>query len=332
MPYTGTYYAMVTSSPKSVSLKEPLTGDYELFMYTFAAGATAAYPSTTPGLGDTIYAGSGDDTIIAGSADDTIADPPPDTIVYGSGAVNMLQADTSLNVSAGTNQSINEGTAITLTGSFLDTSGDTNPIFDWHVVAASGQLVADGTGTSFTFTPGNAGSYTVTLTVIDLNVGWDSADVVISSQDVPPVLTAPGASQSAFAGVSTSIDLGTLALTGIGPFTGTVNWGDGQTSTFSPTSSGSNALAHTYATAGNYTIEETVSEYFGGTTTTSFSDNVTVANTSTTLTSSAASTVYGQSAILTATVAGSGRPRRGRSRSTPEPSQRPIRSAPARSA
>ena len=140
LPYTGTYYAMVTSSPKSVSLKEPLTGDYELFMYTFAAGATAAYPSTTPGLGDTIYAGSGDDTIIAGSADDTIADPPPDTIVYGSGTVNMLQADTSLSVSAGTNQSVNEGTAITLTGSFLDTSGDTNPIFDWHVVAASGQL------------------------------------------------------------------------------------------------------------------------------------------------------------------------------------------------
>ena len=39
-----------------------------------------------------MYAGSGDDTIIAGSGDDTIADPPPDTIVYGSGAVNMLAA------------------------------------------------------------------------------------------------------------------------------------------------------------------------------------------------------------------------------------------------
>ena len=36
LPYTGTYYAMVTSSPNSVSLHEPLTGDYELFMYTFA--------------------------------------------------------------------------------------------------------------------------------------------------------------------------------------------------------------------------------------------------------------------------------------------------------
>ncbi len=43
LPTTGTYYAMVTSSPNSVSLKQPLTGDYELFIYTFAAGTTAPY-------------------------------------------------------------------------------------------------------------------------------------------------------------------------------------------------------------------------------------------------------------------------------------------------
>ncbi len=33
---------MVTSSPDSVALKEPLTGDYELFMYTFATGGDSA--------------------------------------------------------------------------------------------------------------------------------------------------------------------------------------------------------------------------------------------------------------------------------------------------
>ena len=70
LPTTGTYYAMVTSSPKSVSLKEPLTGDYELFMYTFATDGD-------PPAGDSLYAGSGDDTIIAGSADDTIAAVAP---------------------------------------------------------------------------------------------------------------------------------------------------------------------------------------------------------------------------------------------------------------
>ena len=160
-------------------------------MYTFAAGTTAAYPSTTPGLGDTMYAGSGDDTIIAGSADDTIAAPPQDTIVYGSGTVNMLAAAPSLNVSAGANQTVDEGTTVTLTGSFLDPSGDTRTSTTGTSWPSSGQQIADGTGTTFTFTPGNAGTYTVTFTVIDLNVGWDSADVVITSLDVPPVLTAP---------------------------------------------------------------------------------------------------------------------------------------------
>ena len=61
-----------------------MTGDYELFMYTFA-------PGSDPPAGDSLYAGSGDDTIIAGSADDTIAAEPQDTIVYGSGTVTMLK-------------------------------------------------------------------------------------------------------------------------------------------------------------------------------------------------------------------------------------------------
>ena len=148
----------------------------------------------------------------------------------------------------------------------------------------------------------------MTLTVIDPSVGWDSADVVITSEDVPPVLTAPGTSQSTLAGVSTSINLGTLTLTGIGPFIETVQWGDGQTSTFSPTGSGPLSLAHTYATAGTYTIGETVSEYDGGTATASVAISVTQEPTSTLLTSSTASVVYGQSLTFTATVTGPGAP------------------------
>ncbi len=301
LPTTGTYYAMVTSSPKSVSLSEPLTGDYELFMYTFATGAD-------PPAGDTMYAGSGDDTIIAGSADDTIAAQPQDLIVYGSGTVTTLPAASSLNVSAGSNQSVNEASSVTLTGSVVDSSGSTTSVADWHVFASSGQQIADGTGPTFTFTPGNAGTYTVTYEFIDPSVGWDSGDVVITSQDVPPVLTAPGTSQSAFAGQSTSINLGTLALTGIGPFTETVQWGDGQTSTFSPKGSEPLSLDHTYTAAGTYTIGETVSEYDGGTATTSVAISIAQELTSTSLTSSTASAVYGQSLTFTATVAGPGAP------------------------
>ncbi len=70
LPVTGTYYVMVTSSPKSESLGEPLTGGYELFMYTFATGAD-------PPAGDTMYSGSGNDTIISGTGDDTIVARQP---------------------------------------------------------------------------------------------------------------------------------------------------------------------------------------------------------------------------------------------------------------
>ena len=296
LPYTGTYYAMVTSSPKSVSLNEPLTGDYELFMYTFATGGD-------PPAGDTMYAGSGDDTILAGTADDAIEAQPQDTIVFGSGTVNMLQADSSLNVSAGINQSVDEGTSVTLTGSFDAPTGDTTYL-DWHVFASSGEQIADGTGSTFTFTPGNAGTYTVTFTVIDPNVGWDSGQAKIASEDVPPVLSDVNASQSAYAGVSTSLDLATLAVKGVGPFTDTVQWGDGQTSTFSPLVSGPLSQAHTYLAPGTYTVNETVSEYDGGSTTARFSIDVTLAGTSTTLTSSAPAAVYGQMVTFMATVAG----------------------------
>ena len=115
-----------------------------------------------------------------------------------------------------------------MTGSFFAPSGDAT-YTDWHVVASSGEQIADGTGSAFTFTPGNAGSYTVIFTVIDPNVGWESADAVITSEDVPPVLTAPTAAQSTYAGVSTSINLATLTVKGVGPFADVVQWGDGQT-------------------------------------------------------------------------------------------------------
>ena len=140
---TGTYYAMVTSSPNSTSLKEPLSGDYELFMYTFATNGD-------PPAGDTMYGGSGTDTLIGGPADDTIAALPRDTIIYGSGTATVLGAAPYLNVSAGPNLTVNEGQYVTLTGSFLDPCQNPTHTYDWQVVASSGQMIADVTGPSFT--------------------------------------------------------------------------------------------------------------------------------------------------------------------------------------
>ena len=172
LPTTGTYYVVVTPSTKLLAPGEPLsddTGAYELFMYTFATNGD-------PPAGDTMYAGSGQDTIIAGSADDTITAPnPSDTIIYGSGTVTQLSNAPYFNVSAGAEPHGQRGDPVTLTGSFLDPDDGDVHTYDWHVVSSSGQQIADGTGPSFTFSPGNAGTYTVTYTVSDQNGGWASA-------------------------------------------------------------------------------------------------------------------------------------------------------------
>jgi Ca2+-binding RTX toxin-like protein len=296
LPYTGTYYAMVTSSPNSVSYHEPLSGDYELFMYTFATNGD-------PPAGDTLYGGSGTDTIIGGTADDTIAALPKDTIVYGSGTATLLSSAPYLDVTAGPNLTVSEGTSVTLTGSFIDPFGNATHTYDWHVVASSGQMIADGTGPCFTFSPGNAGTYTVTYTVSDTNGGGGSAVVVITSEAVRPILTAPASPETGLAGVNDPVNLGSLTVKGVGPWTDTVEWGDGQSSTFSPSGSGPLALAHTYATPGTYTIFEYLCEYDGDSTTASFSIKVSQTPTTNTFSSSALSSNFGEAIKLSAAVA-----------------------------
>ncbi len=257
LPYSGTYYAMVTSSPKSASLGEPLTGDYELFMYTFATGSD-------PPAGDTMYAGSGNDTIIAGTGDDTIvAKQPQDTILFGSGAPIFASKAPYLDVSAGPDQVVNEGATVNLTGSFIDPSDTDTHTFDWHVVASNGQSIPDGTGPTFSFSPGDAGTYSVSFTVSDQNGGKSSAVVQITSSAVQPVLIPPATPQNGVAGKSTQFDLGALTVQGVGPFTVTVQWGDGQSSSFSPAGSGPLSASHTYGQEGSYTVTETVTDFDG---------------------------------------------------------------------
>jgi Ca2+-binding RTX toxin-like protein len=269
IPSTGTYYIEVTaySNPGENTQQ---TGAYELFLYTFAASAD-------PPAGDSMYAGSGNDTILGGAGDDTIvAQQPKDTVVYGSGSATLLAKAPYLDVSAGANQTVNEGSAVTLNGSFVDPFDSDAHNFDWHVADSSGQQFADGTGPSFTFSPGNAGTYTVTFIVSDTQGGSASATVQVTSLAVPPALTPPAASQSGVALISAPVSLGTLAVAGIGPWTASVQWGDGQSSTFSPSGSGPLSLAHAYPREGSYYISETVSEFEGDSTSITFPNPVVV--------------------------------------------------------
>ncbi len=233
LPYTGTYYAMVTSSPKSVPLDEPLTGAYELFIYTFATGSNNALSAdslsaqgfggttgTSPGLGDTMYAGSGDDTIIAGAGDDSIAGlSPEDVVSYGSGTVSQEGKAPYIDVTAGPNQTVSQGESVTLTGSFIDPDDAESHTYLWSVAAPGEQSVADGTGPSFTFTAADAGIYTVTYTVSDLNGGTASVTVQVTSTAVQAVLTAPAGTQNAVEGENAPLSLGSIAVQSAGSYT-----------------------------------------------------------------------------------------------------------------
>ncbi len=257
LPTTGTYYVEVANKAPDLAL----TGNYELFMYTFATGSPLP-----AGYGDSLYAGSGDDTIVAGSADDTIAGATPeDTIVYGSGTVTQLSAAPILFVSIGPNQTVNEGQSITLSGTFIDPNDTEDYTYAWTATNSLGEEVALGSGSSFVFTPGNAGTYTISYTVSDQDGGSGSASMQVTAQAVPPVLTAPVATQYAVEGESATINLGSLTVAGSGPWTLTVQWGNGHSSTLNPTGSGPLSYSYTYSYEGSYTISESVTEYLGDT-------------------------------------------------------------------
>ncbi len=265
LPTTGTYYVEVANQ---MVPNEPLTGNYELFMYTFATGSPVP-----AGYGDSLYAGSGDDTIVAGSGEDTVANVSPnDTIEYGSGSVAQLAGAPIINVSIGPNLTVNEGQNVDLTGTFLDLNAASTHDYAWTATNSLGQEVAEGSSSSFVFTPGNAGTYTVSYTISDQNGGSGSATMQVVAEAVAPVLTAPTAAQNEVEGESATINLGslTVATGAIGPWTATVQWGDNTSSSFQVSGSGPLSYAHAYSYEGSYTVTETVMEYEGDTTSITF--------------------------------------------------------------
>src|SRR5262249_7864129 len=82
-----------------------------------------------------------------------------------------------------------EGAAITLDADVTDPGTPGTFTYHWHVVASNGQTMADGTQASFTFTPEDNGSYTVSLQVSD---GQDtgSASTTIVVLNARPVVVA----------------------------------------------------------------------------------------------------------------------------------------------
>ncbi len=151
-----------------------------------------------------------------------------------------------------------------LTCSFTSTSTDPD-----GTIASYSWTFGDG-GSSAAQNPSHTyaagGTYTVTLTVTD-NSGASSStsqSVTVTQPNSPPVVNA-GADEHAVTGLLYSTSFSFSDANNNGPWSYTIDWGDGRTTTGTRTSQGSFSAGHTYVIIlpRNFTVRVTVKDAAG---------------------------------------------------------------------
>ena len=168
-----------------------------------------------------------------------------DSVAFDSGFTSAATTVTVNNVAAtptitGGPSTSPEGTTIDLTGSATDPGliDQASLTLGWSVTKNGVSYGNTGTGLTYSFTPDDNAAYVVTLIATDKDGGSNITTRSISVNDVAPAVVAP-ATQIAFGGLSSSFRLGSFfdAGTSDGPWTVTVNWGDGSSDAVSTTNS-----------------------------------------------------------------------------------------------
>ncbi len=267
MPYTGTYYVKVSTYAVTDSfgiLHNSDLGNYELFMYSFAATPSGGTPSAN---GDTLVGSSGQDTLVGSSASDLIEAVPGDSVISGSGAdtIDTLPYDIEI-----ADPALQLGTPVALTGSFVASNPGMAYMYDWHVAASNGQVISDESGTaavnagagttSFQFTPADSGAYTITLTITDGYGGVNQATLEETAGTITPFTSQIGTGASEIAGASGTPT--TLSATATGAYpVASYMWMVSAPTAVTPPAPGSGAsYTFTPTAAGNYTVTMTATD------------------------------------------------------------------------
>jgi probable HAF family extracellular repeat protein/ELWxxDGT repeat protein len=99
-----------------------------------------------------------------------------------SSATAVVTAQTSpLEASAGQDQQVDEGSPVSLHGTFTDAGTANTHTYLWSAVSDNGQVVSDGTAQDFGFTPDKVGTYLVTFTVSDNLGDAASSEVLVTT-------------------------------------------------------------------------------------------------------------------------------------------------------
>ena len=231
-------------------------GDAVTVLWTFGDGTTSA--SLTPGSHAFPIAGTYTVTMTAtdsrGLSDPA---PPTRTITVQQGTTNRPPTGTITAPAA--NVTISTGQSVSFTGSASDPDGDTVTVL-W--------TFGDG-GTSTLLAPGahiftTAGVYTVRMTATDAKGLADpnpptrtiTVQAIVTNAPPTATITAPSANVSITAGQSVTFT-GTASDPNGDTVTVVWTFGDGTTSTLLA------PPAHTYATAGTYTVQLTATDSKG---------------------------------------------------------------------
>jgi len=195
------------------------------------------------------------------------------TDTYGESSIDtatITVASVAPTVDAGQDQAVDEGALVSLSGSYSDPGSNDTHSFLWEVSADNGQVIADGTGEDFSFTPYDNGLYTATFTVADDDGASTSDTLTVTVSNVAPSVAA-GSDQTVDEGAVVSL---TSTFTDAGSadtHTAVVDWGDGETTAVDPAASPISE-DHVYADNGTYTVTLSVSDDDGAST----SDTLTI--------------------------------------------------------